>query len=98
MQQLPTAVADDGLLDISMIKPLWIWHLLFRFNKLFNGQIHSIGHVRSARGERIRIESTPEIKIEVDGELLGDTPFEFSVHHKAIRIVVSQKFLDDIKR
>ncbi len=97
MQQLPTAIADDGLLDISMIRPIWIWHLLFRFKLLFNGGIHQIGHVQSARGERIRVESTPEIQIEVDGELLGHTPFEFSVHHKAIKVVVSQKFLQDIK-
>ncbi|MFI3282757.1 MAG: diacylglycerol kinase family protein [Rikenellaceae bacterium] len=97
MQQLPTAIADDGLLDISMIRPVKIWHLLFRFKLLFNGGIHRIGHVLSARGAKIKIESTPEIKIEVDGELLGETPFEFSVHHKAIRVVVSQKFLEEVK-
>ncbi len=96
MQQLPTAVADDGLLDISLIRPIRIWHLLFRFRLLFNGGIHRIGHVKSARGAKIRIESTPEIKIEVDGELLGETPFEFSVHHRAIRVVVSEKFLKEI--
>ncbi len=96
MQQLPTAIADDGLLDISLIRPIRIWHLLFRFKLLFNGGIHRIGHVKSARGARIRIESTPEIKIEVDGELLGETPFEFSVHHRAIRVVVSEKFLKEI--
>ncbi len=97
MQQLPTAIADDGLLDISMIRPIRIWHLLFRFKLLFNGGIHRIGHVSSARGAKIRIESTPEIKIEVDGELLGETPFDFLVHHKAIRVVVSEKFLREHK-
>ncbi len=98
MQQLPTAIADDGLLDISMIKPLRFWHMLFRFKLLFDGGIHRIGHVSSARGETIRVESTPEIHIEVDGELLGKSPFEFSVHHKAIKIVVSKEFLDRLNK
>ena len=30
----------------------------------------------------------------VDGELLGETPLEFSILHKAIRIVVSKEFYD----
>ncbi len=98
MQQLPTAIADDGLLDISMIRPIRIWHILFRFRLIFNGGIHRIGHVTSSRGSKIRIESTPEIKIEVDGELLGETPFEFTVLHKAIRVVVAEKFLREVKK
>ncbi len=97
MQQLPTAIADDGLLDILMIRPVRIWHILFRFRLIFNGGIHRIGHVRGARGAKIRIESTPEIKIEVDGELLGETPFEFTVLHKAIRVIVSERFLREIE-
>ena len=28
-----------------------------------------------------------EISVEVDGELLGETPLEFSILHKAVRIV-----------
>ncbi len=45
-----------------------------------------------ARGSRIRIESSPEVSVEVDGELLGETPLEFSVLHKAVRIVVGADF------
>lgn len=93
VQQLPEAVADDGLLDISLVRPIHFWHVLFRFHYLFNGGIYRIRHILKARGDRIRIESSPEISVEVDGELLGETPFEFSVLHRAIRIVVSKEFL-----
>ncbi|MFI3278088.1 MAG: diacylglycerol kinase family protein [Rikenellaceae bacterium] len=92
MQQLPEAVADDGLLDISLIKPIHFWHILFRMRLLFNGGFYRIRHVVQARGAKIRIESTPEISVEVDGELLGQTPLEFTVLHQAIRIVVSEDF------
>ena len=93
MQQLPDAVADDGLLDITMIKPLHWWHVLFRIRRLFNGTIYSIGHVLYAQGGRIRIESTPEAPLEVDGELLGATPIEFSVRHREVRVIVNKSFL-----
>ncbi len=91
LQQLPEAISDDGFLDMTLIRPIHFWHILFRFRYLFDGNIYKIGHAERWRGERIRIESTPEMKVEVDGELLGDTPLEFSILHKAIRIVVGSK-------
>ena len=94
VQQLPEAVADDGLLDISLVRPIHFWHVLFRFRYLFNGGIYRIRHILKKRGSRVRIESSPEIPLEVDGELLGETPLEFSVKNRAIRIVVPRKFLE----
>ena len=58
MQQLPEAVADDGMLDVSLIRPVHFWHLLFRFHYLFNGGIYRIRHILQERGSRIRIESS----------------------------------------
>lgn len=94
MQQLPDAVADDGMFDVSLIRPIHFWHILFRFRYLFNGGIYRIRHVLQDRGSRIRIESSPEVSVEVDGELLGESPLEFSILHRAIRIVVSREFLE----
>ena len=92
IQQLPDAVADDGMLDVSLVRPVHFWHILFRLRYLFNGGIYRIRHILRERGSRIRIESSPEISVEVDGELLGETPLEFSVLHKAVRIVVGAAF------
>ncbi len=93
LQQLPDAVPDDGLLDMTLIRPIHFWHIMFRLFYLFDGNIYKIGHIERWRGERIRIESTPEMRVEVDGELLGGTPLEFSVLPKAITIVVSSNYL-----
>jgi diacylglycerol kinase family enzyme len=98
MQQLPTAVADDGLLDITMIRPLHWWHVIFRIRRLFNGTIYSIGHVMHAQGRTMRIESSPEIPLEIDGELHGGTPVEFRVRHRDVRVIVNKSFLDRLKR
>ncbi len=97
VQQLPDAVADDGLLDITMIKPLHWWHILFRIRRIYNGTIYSIGHVLYAQGKKVRIESTPETPLEVDGELLGGTPVEFNVRHREVRVIVNKSFLDKMR-
>ncbi len=95
VQQLPKAVADDGLLDLSLIRPIHFWHIIFRFHYLFNGGIYRIGHVKQARGSRVRVESSPEIPLEIDGEVLGGSPVEFSVLHRAVRFVVAKSFLSE---
>ena len=58
----------------------------------FNGGIYRIRHILQERGSRIRIESSPEVSVEIDGEPLGHTPLEFSILHRAIRIVVARDF------
>ena len=94
MLQTPDAVADDGMLDVSLVRPVHFWHLLFRFHYLFNGGIYRIRHILQERGSRIRIESSPEVSVEIDGEPLGHTPLEFSVLHQAVRIVVGREFYE----
>ena len=98
IQQLPEAVADDGLLDITIIKPLHWWNIVFRIRRLFNGTIYSIGHVQYAQGKKIRVESTPEAPLEVDGELLGGTPIELKARHREVRVIVNKSFLARMKR
>lgn len=94
IRQLPKAVADDGLLDITLIRPLYWWQVIFRIRKLFNGNIYSIGHVHHAQGREVRIESIPAVRLEVDGEMLGGSPVEFSILHRAVRVVVSRSFIE----
>ena len=91
-QQLPLAVADDGLFDITLYRPMHWWQIIFRLRRLFNGDIYSIGHVKHYRGSHIRIESTPDIMVEVDGELLGGTPLEFKMHPRCVRVIVILPF------
>lgn len=99
MLQTPDAIADDGLLDVTVIQNISKIGVLRRFKSLYDGRIYKIKKVSLNRGRRIRIESTPEIRVEVDGEALGFSPFEFEIIDRAIKVVVSEKFLDEeVKR
>ena len=97
IQQLPSAVADDGLLDVTIIRPVHWWHVVFRLRRLFNGTIYSIGHVTHAQGKKIRIESSPETPLEIDGELYGHTPVELRVKHRKVKVIVNKSFLNKLK-
>ena len=95
IQQLPVAVADDGLLDITLIRPIHWWHIVFRLRRFFN-EIYSIGHVQHFQGSKIRIESSPEVNLEIDGELLGGSPVELRVLHRAVKVIVNKSFIDKL--
>ncbi len=98
MIQTPDAIADDGLLDLTIIRNISKIGVLSRFKALYNGKIYRLRMVTLNRGRRIRIESSPEIAVEVDGEALGYSPFEFGVIDKAVRVVVAERFLKEIER
>ena len=95
IQQLPLAVANDGLLDLTIIRPVHWWHVIFRAARLFNGEIYSIGHVQHAQGKCVKIISAPVIPLETDGELQGGTPATISVVPRAVRFVVPKEFLEE---
>lgn len=95
VQQLPNALADDGLLDLTIIRPVHWWHIVSRLKKLFNGDIYQIGHVIHAQGRKVKIEAAPSIQLETDGELMGGTPVEVNIRQRAIRVVVTREFLGE---
>ena len=95
IQQLPRAVANDGLLDLTIIRPVHWWHVIFRAGRLFDGRIYSIGHVQHAQGKVVKITSAPTMPLETDGELLGGTPATISVVPHALKFVVTKEFLEE---
>lgn len=96
MLQTPDAVADDGLFDVTVIRRMNPFQVILNFKVLFNGQIYRLRSTSLNRGRKIRIESSPEIAVEVDGEAMGYSPFEFEMIDKAIRVVVSKRFLESL--
>lgn len=93
MLQTPEAVADDGLLDLTVISKIKWWQVPRALVSLFNGAIYSLPQVSQYRGTAIRIESSPDVPIEIDGEQVGTTTAEYSILNRAVQVVVSEQFL-----
>jgi len=90
MIQVPYAIADDGLLDLTLIKKTGKWKVVRYAHKLFDGTLVNLPIVATFRGENIRIRSTGKVFLETDGESLGHTPFTFETLPRCIRIVTGK--------
>jgi diacylglycerol kinase family enzyme len=87
MKQVPFAIPDDGLLDVTLIKKTSKWMVVRYARKLFDGSLVDLPMVDTYKGEIIRIRSTGKVFLETDGESLGHSPFIFEVLPRCIRIV-----------
>jgi YegS/Rv2252/BmrU family lipid kinase len=88
LMQVPGAVADDGLFDVTVIRRMGILRVLYSFRTLYTGRIYELPRVSNYRGRRIGFTSSPDVWLEADGEPLGNTPVEFEIIDRAIRVVV----------
>ena len=87
MMQLPYAVADDGLFDMTVIRKIGRLNVIRNVGRLFNGTITSHPRVKTYTGRNIIISSEPLILLEADGESLGHSPFSFGIIPQSIQIV-----------
>ncbi len=89
MKQVPFAVPDDGLLDVTLIKKAPKYIVIQHARKLYDGSLVDLPMVKTFRGKQIRIRSTGRLFLETDGESLGHTPFTFEIIPCGIRAVVA---------
>lgn len=89
MKQVPDAVPDDGIFDLTIIKKIGKFNVIRSLPKLYNGRIKYHPRVMSLNGKTIKVESSKIIFLETDGESLGHTPFEFEIIPRSIRVVTA---------
>lgn len=95
MTQMPDAVVNDGLINLTVIEKMPSMKIITQFVKLFTGKIYSILGVHHIMGKNIHVETIPNDIIEVDGEVLGTTPLDISILPQALRVVVGENFTTD---
>lgn len=88
MMQAPGAVADDGLMDITIIKKMPILQLLINFPKISSGKHVRHPEVTVFRTRKLSVESAEMIYADADGELSFTSPFQFSILPNALPMFV----------
>ncbi len=89
MKQVPNAIPDDGLLDVTLIKKASKFVVIRYARKLYDGTLIDLPMVSTYRGKVIRIRSTGRIYLEADGESLGHTPFVYEVIPRSLKVIVN---------
>jgi diacylglycerol kinase (ATP) len=87
----PESGIDDRTLDIYAIELGRSRDLIGVARYLKSGDFINIEGVHHFRTSRVRLETDPELQINVDGELVSRTPQDFSVSHNALDVLVPQQ-------
>jgi diacylglycerol kinase (ATP) len=84
----PQSGIDDRSLDVYAIEMGRHRDLFGVARYLKSGDFirsESVGHFRT---ERVRLETEPELPVNIDGEVVTRTPQDFSMAHNALRVLV----------
>jgi len=72
----PSARMDDGFLDVTLLRKLPRWRLLWLFPSIYSGGHVNFDEIQVIRGRQIRIRHPAGCSLIVDGEFRGETPAE----------------------
>jgi YegS/Rv2252/BmrU family lipid kinase len=82
------AVIDDGLLDVIVFKRLGYLEIIkYLQDVIFSSEIR-VPEIEYFQTRRLRVESDQSVPVELDGELVGNCPVEFSLSERSLRVLV----------
>jgi len=87
MMQVPDAIPDDGLFDLTVFRKMSKFKVLFHVKDLYDGSFKTMKEVSIFRGKDLVFHSDHPISLECDGELLGHSPFTFSIIERGFRFI-----------
>lgn len=82
------AALDDGLLDVVVFKRLGYLEIIkYLQDVVFSSNIR-VPEIEYFQTARLRVESDQTVPVELDGELVGNCPVEFSIQASSLRVLV----------
>ena len=82
------AVLDDGLLDVIVFKRLGYLEIIkYLQDVIFSSEIR-VPEIEYFQTRQLRVESDQSVPVELDGELVGNCPVEFSLENRSLRVLV----------
>lgn len=82
----PSALIDDGLLDVTLLNKLSRLRLLQCLPKIFTGEHIKMKEVECFKTSKIKIETALQKHLTPDGQLTGHTPIEILCISSAIEV------------
>lgn len=89
MRQVPEAVVDDGLVDVTIIPKMPILTLLPKLPRLFNGSLWKVPQIIGRKAKKIQVLPMTEVTdpAEVDGEVIGNFPLTLEVVPDGVNVL-----------
>jgi diacylglycerol kinase family enzyme len=92
----PRAVANDGWLDLCIVKGRGPLDLARQSLPLLVSGSVAYSDVETIRVRDIMIRADNPVPYQLDGELCGETPVHFRVAPRALRVIVPSAFASDL--
>lgn len=86
----PLANPHDGLLDVCIVKKISRLRFLNVFPKYMKGKHVGIKQIEYFKAHSIMVDALKGQKLQLDGEIIGETPVRFCVLPNALSIIVPQ--------
>lgn len=94
--ELPTILdihPDDDKVEIIVLRAPTIWELaIILFNFLIGRRKDAPGFKSFSATRRISIRTRRPVVVQADGEIIGQTPIEISVHPGAVEVVIPEGY------
>jgi len=87
MKIAPLAKLDDGKLDLCIVRSMDLFKLFCLFPTVFFGRHLGFQEVGYEQAEKLRIETEDPFDVYADGEFICQTPVQFSVEPKALKVI-----------
>ena len=87
-QFFPKADMCDGKLDVCVFKKRTHFDLLRYFQGIITGTHTDFEDVAYFKAKHLAITADRRVPLEVDGELAGEIPVEFSIHKQGMKVLV----------
>ncbi|MBI3665820.1 MAG: hypothetical protein HY236_06280, partial [Acidobacteria bacterium] len=88
MQACPTAVLNDGILEVTVIEYLRMLEAIIDFPVLYSDNVYRHPKVKHFRARSVVAQASDPVQIEIDGEPLGTLPLEITVLIRRIPVLV----------
>jgi YegS/Rv2252/BmrU family lipid kinase len=85
------AAIDDGMLDIYVVYPGTFWQLFACLTHLRFGLMKKPAVLGRGAAKRVKLVTSRPREVDADGRLTTTTPAEFTLSHKALKVIVPRK-------
>ncbi|MBI4549919.1 MAG: diacylglycerol kinase family lipid kinase [Candidatus Omnitrophica bacterium] len=79
---------DDGLLDLCVFQSRSLLHFIGHFFKVLRNRHLEDESVSYYQTKSVRIETSGEVPVQLDGDLVGNTPIELSIAPARLRALI----------
>ena len=88
----PGMSPHDGTLDVAILSPRTFAGILRLVFRVLSKRFGSDGELRYFSASKITIDAKPPLKLEIDGEYIGSTPFEVEAVPDGVRLLVPASY------